>query len=163
MNMQSEWCTFHPANCIFQRQDFFRRTIMGLLDQLAGQVLSNLAGAQGGQNNLMQLVLGMIQNQPGGLGGLLSKFQQAGLAEQAASWVSTGQNMPVSGDQLQSALGSDAIGDIAGKLGMSSGDASGALANLLPGIVDQLTPQGQVTEGDALSQGLAALAKNFLR
>ncbi len=56
----------------------------------------------------------------------------------------------------------EAIGDIAGKLGMSTGDASGALANLLPGLVDQLTPQGQVAEGEALSQGLAALAGKLL-
>jgi uncharacterized protein YidB (DUF937 family) len=140
---------------------------MGLLDQLAGQVLGGMAGGQGGGQNmqsmLMQLVMGMIQNQPGGLGGLLGKFQQAGLTEQANSWVSTGQNLPVSGNQLEAALGADQIGNIAQQLGMSSGDASDALANLLPGLVDQLTPQGQVTEGDALSQGLSALAKNFLR
>jgi uncharacterized protein YidB (DUF937 family) len=139
---------------------------MGLLDQLAGQVLGNLAGGQGGGQNLqgmlMQMVLGMIQNQPGGLGGLLGKFQQAGLTEQAASWVSTGQNLPISGNQLEAALGADEIGNIAQQLGVSSGEASGALANLLPGLVDRLTPQGQVTEGDALNDGLAALAKSFL-
>jgi uncharacterized protein YidB (DUF937 family) len=140
---------------------------MGLLDQLAGQVLGNLAGGQGGGQNmqgmLLQLVMGMIQNQPGGLGGLLGRFQQAGLTEQANSWVSTGQNLPISGNQLEAALGADEIGNIAQQLGMSQGDASGALANLLPGLVDQLTPQGQVTEGDALNDGLAALAKSFLR
>ena len=147
---------------------------MGLLDQLAGQVLGNLAGGTGGtegsqgggqnmQAMLMQMVLGMIQNQPGGLGGLLGRFQQAGLAEQADSWVSTGQNMPISGSQLESALGADQIGNIAQQLGMSQGDASGALANLLPSLVDQLTPKGQVTEGDALNDGIAALAKSFLR
>jgi uncharacterized protein YidB (DUF937 family) len=141
---------------------------MGLLDQLAGQVLGGLAGGQGGgQNNmqsmLMQLVMGMIQNQQGGLGGLLGKFQQAGLGDQAASWVGTGANLPISGAQIESALGGNAIGDIARQLGLSQGDASGALANLLPGVIDQLTPQGRVTEGDALSDGLAALAKGFLR
>lgn len=141
---------------------------MGLLDQLAGQVLGNLAGGMsgsqgGGQNLLMQLVLGMIQNQPGGLGGLLGKFQQAGLSEHAASWVGTGQNLPISGNQLEAALGANEIGKIAQQLGMSSGDASGTLANLLPGLVDQLTPQGQVTEGDALNDGIAALARSFLR
>jgi uncharacterized protein YidB (DUF937 family) len=139
---------------------------MGLLDQLAGQVLGNLAGGQGGGQNLqgmlMQMVLGMIQNQPGGLGGLLGKFQQAGLTEQAASWVSTGQNLPISGNQLEAALGADEIGNIAQQLGVSSGEASGALANLLPGLVDRLTPQGQVTEGNALNDGIAALAKSFL-
>ena len=140
---------------------------MGLLDQLAGQVLGNLAGGQGGSQNmqgmLLQLVMGMIQNQPGGLGGLLGRFQQAGLTEQASSWVGTGQNLPISGNQLEAALGADEIGNIAQQLGMSAGDASGALANLLPGVIDQLTPRGQVTEGDALNDTFAALAKSFLR
>ena len=133
---------------------------MGLLDQLAGQVLGGMGSGSGGggQADLLKIVMSLIQNQEGGLGGLLGKFNQAGLGQQAASWVSTGANMPISGDQLQSALGGDAIGQIASKLGMSSGDASGALAKLLPGLIDQLTPQGQVTEGDALSQGLTALA-----
>lgn len=137
---------------------------MGLFDQLAGQALGALmGGAQGGQNDLMRMALNMIQNQPGGLAGLLGKFQQAGLADQADSWIGTGQNLPISGGQLESALGSSAIGDIAGQLGLSSGDASGALANLLPGLIDQLTPQGRMTEGDALTQGLAALAGKLLR
>lgn len=47
---------------------------------------------------------------------MLGKFDQAGLGQQVASWVGTGANMPLSGDQIQSALGADAIGDIAGKL-----------------------------------------------
>jgi uncharacterized protein YidB (DUF937 family) len=131
---------------------------MGLLDGLAGQVLGQMAGGnQGSGNQLLQLAMGMIQN--GGLGQLLGKFQQAGLADQAASWVGTGQNMPVSADQLKAALGSGAIADIAGKLGMSHDQAAGGLASLLPQIVDHLTPKGQVTEGADLQSGLAALGK----
>lgn len=136
---------------------------MGLLDQLAGQVLGGLTGGGGGgQADLLKILTGLIQNQEGGLGGLLGKFAQAGLGDHAASWVSTGANMPITGDQLQSALGAGTIGDIAGKLGVSPGDASGALANLLPGLIDQLTPDGRVAEGDALSQGLAGLAGKLL-
>lgn len=80
---------------------------MGLLDQLAGQVLGSLAGGAqgGGQSPLIQLVLNLIQNSEGGLGGLLSKFNQAGLGDQVASWVGTGQNLPVSADQLGQVLG----------------------------------------------------------
>jgi uncharacterized protein YidB (DUF937 family) len=134
---------------------------MGLLDGLAGQVLGQMTGgAQGQGSQLMQLALGLIQN--GGLSQLLGKFQQAGLADQAASWVGTGQNMPISADQVRAALGSNAIADIAGKLGMSHDQAAGGLANLLPQLVDQLTPQGQVTEGTALQSGLAALAGKLL-
>ena len=74
---------------------------MGLLDGLAGQVLGSMLGgggqsAQGGQGagQLIQVVLSMLQKQPGGLGGLLQQFQQAGLGDQAASWVGKGENMP---------------------------------------------------------------------
>lgn len=131
---------------------------MGLLDGLAGQVLGQMTGGGQGQGNqLMQLALALIQN--GGLSQLLGKFQQAGLADQAASWVGTGQNMPISADQLKAALGSGTIADIAGKLGMSQGEAAGGLANMLPQLVDQLTPRGQVTEGADLQGGLAALGK----
>jgi len=130
---------------------------MGLLDGLAGQVLGQLAGgAQGQGSPLLQVAMNLIQS--GGLAQLLGKFQQAGLGDHAASWVGTGQNMPISADQLQAALGHGTIADIAGKLGMSHGDAAGGLANILPQLIDHLTPQGQVTEGSALESGLAALA-----
>lgn len=134
---------------------------MGLLDGLAGQVLGQMAGnAQGQGGPLMQLALNLIQN--GGLAQLLAKFQQAGLGEQAASWVGTGGNLPISAEQLQAALGGGTIADVAGKLGMSQGDAAGGLANLLPQLIDQLTPQGRVTEGADLQGGLAALAGKLL-
>ncbi len=143
---------------------------MGLLDGLAGQVLGSVLGggaqgAQGGQGaaQLIQIVMGMIQNQQGGLGGLLQQFQQAGLGEQAASWVGTGQNLPIDAGQLSAALGSGTLGNIASQLGMSPNDASGALASVLPQIIDQLTPNGQVTEPHNSLDGLAALAGQFLR
>lgn len=141
---------------------------MGLLDGLAGQVLGGLLGggqgAQGAQGNqLLQLALTLIQNQQGGLGGLLQQFQRAGLSEQAASWVSTGENMPISGDQLSQALGGGTIGDLAGQLGLSQEQTSGALASVLPQLIDQLTPEGKVTEGDALQQALGGLAGKLFR
>lgn len=139
---------------------------MGLLDGIAGQVLGSMlgGGAQGGQGagQLIQLVLNMIQNQPGGLGGLLQQFQRAGLGQQADSWVSTGDNLPISGDQIGSALGPDVLSGIASQLGLSQGQASGALAGVLPQLIDQLTPNGQLTEQHNSLDGLAALAGKFL-
>lgn len=138
---------------------------MGLLDGLAGQVLGGLlGGGQGGQGNqLLQLALALIQNQQGGLGGLLQQFQRAGMGDQAASWVSTGENMPISGDQLSQALGGGAIGNIASQLGLSQEQTSGALASVLPQLIDQLTPEGKVTEGDALQEALGGLAGKLFR
>lgn len=134
---------------------------MGLLDSVVGA----LAGGQGGGNNgLMDVVMQLINNQPGGLGGLVQSFQQGGLGEIVNSWVSTGQNLPISAEQLQSVLGGGQLQDIAAKLGVSPEQASGSLADLLPQVVDKLTPNGQVPEGggDLLAQGLDMLKKGGL-
>lgn len=133
---------------------------MGLLDSVVGA----LAGGQsGGSNGLMDAVMQLINSQPGGLGGLVQSFQQGGLGEIVNSWVSTGQNLPVSAEQLQSVLGGGALQDIAAKLGVSPEQASGSLADLLPQVVDKLTPNGQLPEGgDLLAQGMDLLKKGGL-
>lgn len=121
-----------------------------------GNILGSLLGAGqqgqegGGMNSqLINMAIGMLGNDggQGGLGGLVSKFQQAGLGDAMSSWVGTGENQAVNGDQISSALGSDAISDIAAKLGMSSGDAAGQLSQILPGLINGLTPSGQAPEG----------------
>ncbi len=80
-----------------------------------------------------------------------------------SSWISTGENQSVSGDQIQHALGGNFIQQIAQQLGSSKSEVSGGLANLLPDIIDKLTPTGKLPEGDQLSQGLEMLKKNFLK
>ena len=121
---------------------------MGLLDQVAG-ALANGQSAQG--NPLLDIVMQLVNNpQTGGLAGLVAKLQQGGIGDIVNSWVSTGQNLPVSGEQLQSALGGDMLGQIAAQLGVSPQQASGGLADLLP--------QG----GDMLAQGLDMLKKGGL-
>ena len=127
---------------------------MGLLDsltQIAGQAMSSGQG----QNSLLQVVLGMVQNQQGGLGGLVQAFRNKGLGEVAASWVGKGENMPISGDQLQSVLGSDMVSGLASKFGMSSEQLSGQLSQMLPQVVDKLTPNGEVESDDGLDMGKA--------
>lgn len=134
---------------------------MGLLD-LAGQFLG---GGQGGGDNKAQLinaVIGMIQNQPGGLQGLLGKLQGSGLGDQVASWVGTGENLPLGADQLQQALGGDQVAAIAQQAGIPAENASGGLAAVLPDIINQLTPSGEVPQGDDLQQGLGGLLGKFL-
>ena len=75
---------------------------------------------------------------------MLARLQSAGLGEAAQSWVGTGTNQPVNPDQLGQALGPDLLGMIAAQLGGNQAQASTTLADLLPGLIDQLTPQGQV-------------------
>jgi uncharacterized protein YidB (DUF937 family) len=136
--------------------------IMGLLDSVLGAAGAMLGGQQqqqgGGLGNLgalIPVVAGMLANdgQHGGLGGLLEKFNQAGLGDAARSWVGTGQNAPISGDQLGQVLGNDTIADIASKLGIGQGDAAGGLAQMLPQIIDQLTPHGQTPAGGVGNMG----------
>jgi uncharacterized protein YidB (DUF937 family) len=129
---------------------------MGLLDGLLGNLMGG--GAQTGQSPLLQMALQVIQ-QNGGLPGIIGKFQQAGYGQQAGSWVGTGQNLPISADQLQQVLGSGAIGQIAQQLGLSHGEAGSGLAQALPQIIDKLTPTGQISadHGDLLKQALSAL------
>jgi uncharacterized protein YidB (DUF937 family) len=131
---------------------------MGLLDSMLGKLTG---GAQTGDNNpMMDAVLSMLQNnQSGGLGGLLQAFQQKGFGEIAASWVSTGKNLPISPDQLSSVLGSDQIAQLAEKFGLSQGDVSANLSQLLPQVVDKLTPNGQLPDSGSLAGMLDAFKK----
>lgn len=128
---------------------------MGFLDDVLGNVLGG--GGQGGSNALISALIQMIQSQPGGLPGLLQKLSHSGLGDVVSSWISTGGNLPISADQLQSALGGDFIEKLAGMTGMSAGDAANGLAGALPKITDMLTPQGSIPDGDALMRGLGDL------
>ena len=136
---------------------------MGLLDKIVS-VLGDKAPDGSAQGGLFDQVTGLI-NDPeiGGLPGLISKFEKGGLGEIVSSWVGTGANAPISGDQITNTLGIDKIRDIAGKLGMSDGQVSDALASLLPQIVDKLTPNGKVPNGDTLEQTLGSLLQKFTK
>jgi uncharacterized protein YidB (DUF937 family) len=132
---------------------------MGLLDGLLGQVLGKAVGG-GQQNALLEAAMGLLNNQQmGGIGGLLQKLQAGGLGDHVASWVGTGQNQAVSADQIHNALGGDQIQQIAQKIGIEPGHASEGLAALLPQLIDKLTPNGSLPQGQALDQGLAGLKK----
>lgn len=128
------------------------------LSKLAQTALGALGGGQGGSSsgNLLQLAAGFLQQQ-GGIDGLLQKFNAAGLGNVAQSWVAKGPNQPVSGDQIAKVFGDGQIQGLAQQAGLQPAQVSGGLAQLLPGLVDQLTPDGQAVGGDALQKGLAAL------
>ena len=122
-------------------------------------ILNTIQSALGGGNkkdDLMSTVMGLLGGQ-GGLNNLISQFASKGLGDVVGSWVSTGKNLPVSGDQLQSVLGKDTINNLASKLGMDKGALTSQLTNLLPDVVDKLTPDGKVPEGDIMSKGMDIL------
>jgi uncharacterized protein YidB (DUF937 family) len=144
-------------------------------------ILSTLAGALEGAPNtasnspgginlggiassgaLVSEVISMIQNRPGGLGGLLQSFQQGGLGHVFQSWIGTGQNLPISPDQLHGTVGSDWISKIAQATGLPQAQVEQHLSSLLPQMIDHLTPNGQMPQGDIGSQ-LAGVAQRILR
>jgi uncharacterized protein YidB (DUF937 family) len=129
---------------------------MGLLDSVAGAVLGKVMG--GSQGGMAQIALDMF-NQNGGLGGVLDKFKQGGLADAAASWVGKGENMAVSADQISSVLGSGAIAEMAAKFGIDPATLSAQIAQHLPTVIDKMTPNGEVeaNSGNLLSTVLGML------
>jgi uncharacterized protein YidB (DUF937 family) len=156
--------------------------VMGLLDALVGNVLGSalggnqrqdplgsvLGGLAGGNqaqsgNLLLQVALLLLQ-QNGGLEGVLNRFRQGGLGQQADSWVGTGQNMNISTNELQQIFGSSTLRDLASQLGMPEEQAGSTMAQVLPELINQLTPQGQVPENgdDEIAQGLSMLANSEL-
>ena len=125
-------------------------------------ILNTVKSALGGgdkNNDLMSTVMGLLGG--GGLNNLISQFGSKGLGDVIGSWVGTGKNMPISADQLKGVLGDDTIKNIASKLGMDSNAVTSQLSNLLPDVVDKLTPDGKVPEGDIMSQASDLLGGLF--
>ena len=123
-------------------------------------LLDNLMGALGGQGDIAETVksLGVT----GGVGGLVDAFQKGGLSEVAQSWVSSGQNLPVSPEQIQAVLGSGVVGQFAEKLGVDPQTAAAKLSELLPGLVDKLTPGGQLPD-EGIGGAVGNLLGGFLK
>ncbi|ESY19255.1 MULTISPECIES: YidB family protein [unclassified Mesorhizobium] len=82
----------------------------------------------------------------GGLGGLLDKLKNAGQGNVADSWVGTGQNQPINANDLGKAIGPQVIREIAQRTGLDEQELLKQLSTALPGIVDRLTPNGQVPQ-----------------
>jgi uncharacterized protein YidB (DUF937 family) len=134
---------------------------MGLLDSVLGAV-SGKTGEAGGAAALVGVV-GTLIEQNGGLQGLANKFSQSGAGGAFASWVGTGQNESISGNQIQQALGSEQVRALASKVGIDPEQASTLLAEYLPKVVDKLTPQGQIDPNANHQQALANLVPSLLQ
>jgi uncharacterized protein YidB (DUF937 family) len=139
---------------------------MGLLDSVLGAVLGGgkPQAAPSGGNDVLMGVLGALINSQGGVQGILDKFTKAGHGDAASSWVGTGDNHEVSGDQVTGVLGGDAIGAAAAKMGIDPSMASGILAKILPSVLDKMTPNGQVDHhSQNVEGGLASLLPGLLQ
>ncbi|MTW11615.1 DUF937 domain-containing protein [Pseudoduganella eburnea] len=114
---------------------------MGILD-----VLSQFSGGNHPEGMLEAVTTMLNDPRIGGLQGLVTKFQQGGMSGVIATWVGTGQNQPISPDQLQSVLGNEHLQQIASQLGLNPQEVAGHLAQLLPQVVDKLTPDGTIPQ-----------------
>ena len=127
---------------------------MALMDSLLNAAAQALGGKdENGQSSLTDMAMNLVQQQ-GGLGDVLN------------SWVSNQQsNLPVSGSDLQNALGSDAISQVAQKFGLDSQQAGDMLAQILPNLVDKATPNGSAQDADGfgLDDIASAILKNFTK
>jgi uncharacterized protein YidB (DUF937 family) len=132
---------------------------MGLLDNLENQALGSVLG--GSSNSLASGLLQMIQNQPGGLQGLVQSFHDKGMGGLVSSWISSGPNPPISGDQVHQVLGSDQVKALAAKAGISPEVAGTAIAQILPGLVDKLTPNGSVPDHSNVLEMASSMLKSL--
>lgn len=117
----------------------------GLADVL-GQVLGGAAGGRGAA---------------GGLGGLLAELQRAGFGEQADSWVARGANKPIPPAAMTQIFGREGLEQISRQAGVSEDEASRGLSELLPEVVDRMTPDGDVPDSGALTNSVQDLARRF--
>jgi uncharacterized protein YidB (DUF937 family) len=131
---------------------------MGLMDSIESALGENTTG---NQNDIMSAIMNLVGGQSGGLNGLIQQFSSKGLGEVVSSWVGTGKNLPISAQQIQHVLGSDTVKNMASKIGVDSNSIASQLSNLLPQVIDKLTPDGKVPEGDILSQGINLLGGLF--
>jgi uncharacterized protein YidB (DUF937 family) len=134
---------------------------MGLEDVLT-RALGGRAATETSAGPLVQGILDLLADpQTDGVAGLSRSFQRQGLEAQIASWIGTGSNLPISAEQLASALGAGRVGQLAERSGVSKSQIGGVLASVLPALIDQLTPDGQVpapallgARGKTLIEGL---------
>lgn len=136
---------------------------MGVLDDMIGKVKGKVTGSGGEQSNLMNEVLGMLSGGGSGEGlqGLIQKFQSSGLGDIISSWVGTGKNLPINDEQVKSGLGSDLIGQLASKAGLPPDLTASKLTELLPTLIDKLTPEGKVPDSEMLQKGMDLLRTKF--
>ena len=107
---------------------------MGMLDGILGGIV----GAE-----MATVVNGLIQKH-GGVQGIVAQLEQQGLGSTVRSWIGTGANQPITADQIHQAFGSDAVKELAAKVGLSPDVLAAKLSQVLPQAIDKLTPTGAV-------------------
>jgi uncharacterized protein YidB (DUF937 family) len=121
---------------------------MGLMDSIKSLLGGGGKATGGATDDLMGAVTnffsgqGAIGSKLGGLSGILDKFNVAGMGDKVKSWMGQGDNEPLTGDEVEKALGADTIHEIAKESGGTDAEVKSGLAGMIPGLVDKLTPDG---------------------
>ena len=135
---------------------------MGLLDDVVGAALGK--SGSGLSSPIAMALMALLasrmsasaqtpQGSLGGLGALIDRFRNNGFEDAINSWIGTGQNQAISPGQLRQALGQETVEDLSQRTGLPHGDLLSQLANILPGVVDRLTPNGQLPNDAELLPG----------
>jgi uncharacterized protein YidB (DUF937 family) len=131
---------------------------MGVDMSILDTIRSLLGKTDGGSTSVPGALVAALATEEGGLGGLVQKFEAAGLGGVISSWVGTGENQAVAPDTLHGILGSDLVQQISAKTGLPIDQLLPQLAQHLPGVVDGMTPDGKLPSGgNLLEAGLAYL------
>jgi uncharacterized protein YidB (DUF937 family) len=128
-------------------------------------ILSAITGKTADQASPVATIISALLSgeQTGGLDGLVQKFQAAGLGDTVQSWIGTGDNRSISPDQLQKVLGDTHVSQLTEQSGMPRDQLLGQLSQLLPGVVDKLTPGGEIPQGGAgIADAVLGLLKGKL-
>jgi uncharacterized protein YidB (DUF937 family) len=131
---------------------------MGLMVQVTGGTGSQPAGGVD-VAGLARVAVGLLGGEPGGslggLGGLCAAFRRAGLGAAFDSWVGTGPNRPITAGEIESALGAEAVARLARSVGADPVRVAAGLAEVLPRVIDQLTPAGALPDAGGEPRALA--------
>lgn len=124
---------------------------MALFDSILNSVKDKFGLSTDKAGGLLALLLGMIADPAkGGFGGFIDRFKGAGLGSTVNSWITTGDNEPLTEGQVEQVLGKDSIADAAQKAGVETGTATSAFASMIPGVVDTLTPDAEIPDEESL-------------
>lgn len=141
---------------------------MGMLDDLLGQA-GNIAATLQKNPQLLEAAGSLLSSKEGSLGGtgglaaLVKSFDSQGLGDIAQSWISTGANKPISAQQIANVIGDGTLQEFAKRANLPAGEAGGALASLLPVLINQFTPKGELPQSAGLETALGSLLKSLAR
>ena len=138
------------------------------LDSILGNVLGSLGGSRTGRMGngqmgnlagmLLPAVAGLVAS--GGLQKIIGQFESHGFAAAAGSWVGKGENQSVTPDQVTQALGPDAVAQVGAQTGLNHDESASAISQVLPAVIDHVTPDGTVPADHQVAGALDALAKS---